>query len=63
MIKMDQRKRDMLREIAELSARAQWYREWAKLAGHADERKVRLALAHYIEVRMETLIKTMDSES
>jgi len=44
-------------EAEELRRRAGWYREWAKLAGHAHEREARNRLAEHYERRAEQLEK------
>jgi hypothetical protein len=46
---------DYLREIAELKARADWYRQWADLAGSGDEREHRLGLAKLFEAKARAL--------
>jgi len=43
------------REIRDLKARAEWNRNWAKLAGNEQERLARLRLAEYFETRARTL--------
>jgi len=47
---------DKLAQIAELKARAQWYRQWAALASNEEERKGRLTLAANFDAQVHALL-------
>jgi hypothetical protein len=54
--------RDIVREIADLRAGADWYRRWAELAGSDDERQARFRVAEAIERQIRELLGPSDSD-
>jgi hypothetical protein len=48
-----------VREIERLRVLAQWYRDWAGVAGSGDDRNARLGLAEYIDAKARAMLRDL----
>jgi hypothetical protein len=60
---MDDQQAETIHEIERLRALADWYRNWALLAGSEQERTGRLGLADDIDAQARTLMRDIGKRS